>query len=44
VVFAFPTTRSVDNLITRLRQKLETEPRNPSYLVPVHAVGYTFVN
>ena len=41
---AFPTTRSVDNLIARLRQKLETEPRDPSYLVTVHGVGYKFVD
>ena len=30
--------------IARLRQELETEPRDPSYLVPVHGVGYKFVN
>jgi len=41
---AFPTTRSVDNLIARLRQKLETEPRDPSYVVTVHGVGYKFVD
>jgi DNA-binding response OmpR family regulator len=41
---AFPTTRSVDNLIARLRQKLETEPRDPCYLMTVHGVGYRFVD
>ena len=41
---AFPTTRSVDNLIARLRQKLETEPSDPCYLVTVHGIGYRFVD
>ncbi len=41
---SFPTTRSVDNLIVRLRQKLETDPRNPHHLLTVHGVGYRFVD
>ena len=41
---SFPTTRSVDNLLVRLRQKLEEEPRNPSHLITVHGVGYKFVD
>jgi len=41
---AFPTTRSVDNLVVRLRQKLEVEPRDPHHLMTVHGVGYRFVD
>ncbi len=40
---SYPTTRTVDNLILKLRQKLETEPGNPRYLVTVHGMGYKFV-
>ncbi|HSP41595.1 MAG TPA: response regulator transcription factor [Luteolibacter sp.] len=37
---AFPTTRTVDNQILALRQKLETDPSNPRHIVTVHGVGY----
>jgi DNA-binding response OmpR family regulator len=40
---AFPTTRSVDNLMLRLRQKLEAEPREPRHILTVHGTGYRFV-
>jgi two-component system response regulator VicR len=40
---SFPTTRSVDNLMVRLRQKLETNPHNPRHLLTVHGSGYKFV-
>ena len=40
---AYPTTRTVDNLILKLRQKLEQEPANPRHLVTVHGVGYKFI-
>lgn len=39
----YPTTRSVDNQILRLRQKLETQPANPVHFQTVHGVGYKFV-
>ncbi len=39
----YPTTRTVDNHILKLRQKLETDPANPSHLLTVHGVGYRFV-
>ena len=32
-----------DNHILKLRQKLETDPANPSHLLTVHGVGYRFV-
>jgi DNA-binding response OmpR family regulator len=37
---AYPTTRTVDNQILSLRNKLEPEPAHPRYLVTVHGVGY----
>lgn len=39
----YPSTRTVDNHILKLRQKLETDPANPSHLLTVHGVGYRFV-
>ena len=37
------TTRTVDNQILKLRQKLEADPANPIYFRTVHGVGYKFV-
>jgi DNA-binding response OmpR family regulator len=37
------TTRTVDNQILKLRQKLEQDPANPIYFRTVHGVGYKFV-
>ncbi len=34
------TTRSVDRAVSRLRQKIEADPRNPRYLQTVHGNGY----
>ncbi len=39
----YPSTRTVDNHILKLRQKLEADPANPSHLLTVHGVGYKFV-
>jgi DNA-binding response OmpR family regulator len=39
----YPTTRTVDNHILKLRQKLEREPANPMHFRTVHGVGYKFV-
>jgi DNA-binding response OmpR family regulator len=39
----FPTTRTVDAHIVRLRQKLEPNPEQPQYFLTVHGVGYKFV-
>jgi DNA-binding response OmpR family regulator len=38
-----PTTRTVDNFILKLRQKLEPEPSRPRHLLTVHGVGYKLV-
>jgi DNA-binding response OmpR family regulator len=39
----YPSTRTVDNHIMRLRQKLESDPSNPSHFLTVHGVGYKFI-
>jgi DNA-binding response OmpR family regulator len=40
---SFPTTRTVDNQILKLRQKLEPNPTEPRYLRTIHGAGYKFV-
>jgi DNA-binding response OmpR family regulator len=39
----YPSTRTVDNHILRLRQKLERDPANPLHFRTIHRVGYKFV-
>ena len=39
----YPCTRTVDNHVLRLRQKLESDPSQPSHLLTVHGLGYKFV-
>jgi DNA-binding winged helix-turn-helix (wHTH) protein len=39
----YPTTRTVDNHILRLRQKLEPDPAHPVHFHTVHGTGYKFV-
>jgi DNA-binding response OmpR family regulator len=39
----YPCTRTVDNHMLRLRQKLESDPSRPSHFLTVHRVGYKFV-
>jgi two-component system alkaline phosphatase synthesis response regulator PhoP len=39
----FPTTRTVDAHIVRLRQKLEPKPDDPHFFLTVHGTGYKFV-
>jgi DNA-binding response OmpR family regulator len=39
----YPTTRTVDNHIMRLRQKIEKNPASPVHFRTVHGVGYKFV-
>jgi DNA-binding response OmpR family regulator len=35
-----PTTRTVDNFIVRLRQKIEVNPNQPKVILTVHGTGY----
>lgn len=39
----YPSTRTVDNHILKLRQKLENDPANPIHFRTVHGTGYKFV-
>ncbi len=39
----YPSTRTVDNHILRLRQKLEKDPAYPVHFRTVHGAGYKFV-
>jgi DNA-binding response OmpR family regulator len=39
----YPSTRTVDNHILRLRQKLEPDSANPRYFLTIHGAGYKFV-
>jgi two-component system alkaline phosphatase synthesis response regulator PhoP len=40
---AMPSTRTVDVHVAWLRQKLEENPRHPTYILTVHGLGYKFV-
>jgi two-component system alkaline phosphatase synthesis response regulator PhoP len=39
----YPSTRTVDTHILRLRQKLEPNPEEPRFILTVHGIGYKFV-
>jgi DNA-binding response OmpR family regulator len=39
----YPSTRTVDNHILKLRQKLEKDPANPIHFRTVYGIGYKFV-
>lgn len=41
-VGAFPTSRTVDNFILRLRRRFEVDPAAPRHFHTVHGVGYRF--
>lgn len=38
-----PSTRTIDNFVAKLRQKIETAPHQPVHLLTVHGLGYKFV-
>jgi DNA-binding response OmpR family regulator len=40
---SMPVTRTVDNHIAKLRQKIEEDPSTPQHIVTVHRLGYRFV-
>jgi DNA-binding response OmpR family regulator len=40
---SFPSTRTVDQHIAKLRQKIEDTPNNPRFLLTVHGIGYKFI-
>jgi DNA-binding response OmpR family regulator len=39
----YPTTRTVDNQILKLRQKLEPDPTIPAHFLTIYGAGYKFV-
>jgi two-component system alkaline phosphatase synthesis response regulator PhoP len=40
---AFPTTRTVDTFLLRLRRKIEARPSQPTHFLTVYGAGYKFV-
>jgi DNA-binding response OmpR family regulator len=38
-----PTTRTVDNFILKLRQKIEVDFNNPKIILTVHGIGYKLI-
>jgi DNA-binding response OmpR family regulator len=39
----FPTTRTIDNFVAKLRQKIERSPHAPEHILTIHGSGYKFV-
>ena len=39
----YPTTRTVDNHILKLRKKLEEDPASPQHILSIYGKGYKFV-
>lgn len=39
-----PTTRTVDNFILKLRQKIEDNPNEPRHILTVHGAGYKLID
>ncbi len=39
---SFPTTRTVDNYVVKIRRAIEDDPANPKWIVSVRSVGYKF--
>jgi two-component system alkaline phosphatase synthesis response regulator PhoP len=40
---SYPTTRTVDNHILKLRKKIEDDPSHPRYILSVYGGGYRFI-
>jgi len=41
---SYPCTRTVDNHIAKLRQKIEGSPSDPQHIITVHRIGYKFAS
>ncbi len=39
----YPTTRTIDNHILKLRKKIEDDPSHPRYIISVYGGGYRFI-
>lgn len=40
---AYPSTRTVDNQILKLRKKVEADPANPAHILTAHGIGYKLI-
>lgn len=40
----FPTTRTVDNFVARIRKQIEKKPARPEHLMSIRGVGYKFTD
>jgi len=40
---AYPSTRTVDTHIAKLRQKIEDKPDDPKHIITIHGIGYKFL-
>ena len=38
----FPSPRTIDNFILKLRNKIEDNPKKPKHILTVHGAGYKF--
>ena len=39
----YPTSRTVDNYILKLRKKIEKDPAHPHHILTVHGIGYKYI-
>lgn len=39
-----PLDRSIDNLVSQVRRKIESDPKNPNFIKSVRGVGYMFTS
>ena len=39
----YPTSRTVDNFIVKLRKKVEKNPGHPKHILSVHGIGYKYI-
>jgi len=40
----FPSPRTIDNFVLKLRTKIEKDSKNPAHILTVHGAGYKLVN
>ena len=40
----FPTTRTVDNFVARIRKQVEKKPAKPQYIMSIRGAGYKFID
>ena len=39
----YPSSRTVDNFIVKLRKKIEPDPNHPKHILTVYGIGYKFI-